>query len=522
MNNPSTLPTATSLRSTMAKIGPLFGFNNSLEIEMEWLLEHQMFQRWYREHVYNVDSAGLNQALARSKALVPSHSDKKKVAFIFFLNDGHTQERLWDDFFAEADDDLYNVYIHRGHASANHTFLQQLPSYHEVSTTKNDWCALMGIEFGGLQAALRDPTNEQFVFVSHNTVPLKNFQFIYDDLVGNSPKTSKFCFTSILGVAKSDCRFQDGRRGESSDVLKHHQWVILSREHADIVVHQKGRQALDRYDELREIKEGVYHDPKMCSDETVPSLALIEYAKDTGRLNPGDTMNALAVYKALEGMGVEQRCTTFVYWDQCLTNTTFDLGVNYSQKVGSSFAHPLPLEDLSPAWLSSLVASPSLLFARKFRANATVRVEGNSASSSRGRTVQKSASQGSAASSSLRSGSALRSKMGAPVLAPPVAFLNTSGVLQRMWRKHNFSRVAVKLLSLPRLNLIQNHTELVTSGNHSVLEDIAKSYQRRESTKWNDKLTAMVRDAIDDDVEGKTWGAIYSSSTRRHEQAKEQ
>lgn len=514
MNSHPALPTATKLRSTMAKIVPDFIYNSSMEIEMEWLLEHQMFQHWYREHVYNVDSAGLNQALARSKAPVRSHSDKKKVAFIFFLNDGHTQERLWDDFFAEADEDLYNVYAHRGHASENHTFLQHLPSYHEVSTTKNDWCALMGIEFGGLQAALRDPTNEQFVFVSHNTVPLKNFQFIYDDLVGNSPKTSKFCFTSILGVAKSDCRFQDGRRGESSDVLKHHQWVILSREHADIVVHQKGRQALDRYDELREIKEGVYHDPKMCSDETVPSLALIEYAKDTGRLNPEDTMNALEVYKALEGMGVEQRCTTFVYWDRCLTNTTFDLGVDYSKKVGSSFAHPLPLEDLSQSWLSSLVASPSLLFARKFRPNATVRVKRNSASSSR------PASKKTAAS--LRSGSALRNKMGAAVPARPVVFLNTSGILQKMWRNHNFSRVAVELLSLPRLNLIQNHTELVTSGNHSVLEDIANSYKRRNIAKWDDKLAAKIRSAISDDVEGKSWGAIYSSASGKHEQAKEQ
>merc|ERR1712072_1060136 len=200
--------------------------------------------------------------------------------------------------------------------------------------------------------------------------------------------------------------------GDSADVLKHHQWVILSREHADIVLNAEGRSSLDRYNELREIKEGLYTDPKMCSDEAVPSLALIAHAKKMGKLEEWEREDATKVFKALESIGVEQRCTTFVYWDQCLANTTFDLGKNYRKRIGKIlFGHPFPLENLDQSYLNPLVASPSFLFARKFRKNAT------------GKVVSKSSSSSSAPSKGLRSIWGQRKQ-------EPVVFLNTSGILQ--------------------------------------------------------------------------------------------
>jgi len=496
-----------SLRSTMADhIAPFFGFRTSIQTQVDEMRDWLMFQKWYRDAIYEIDSKGLDQALARSHATRASPTpDSKKIAFIFLMTDGHTQEPVWNDFFDEADEAHYNVYAHRANATQNSTFLQHLPSYTEVSATENGWCALMGIEYAGLQAALRDPTNEQFVFVSHNTVPIKSFDYMYDDLIGNSYNTSKFCFTSILGVAASDCRFHDGRRGESSDVLKHHQWVILSRRHAEIVFTEYGRRALERFNELREIKEGMYSDPKMCSDEAVPSLALIEYAKDVGLLKQSQTENdAVAVFNALEELGVEQRCTTFVYWDQCLTGTPFDLGRNYTTEIGMTeeFAHPFPLENLEPTWLKSLVDAPSLLFARKFRANATIKdVNGE---------IEDDSENDNNNNNNKRLRSVWREdEVVDPRKRTPTVFLNESGILQDMWKTTSFSKKNIELLALPRLNLIMNQTGLVTSGDRDVLENMWKHAQRNNTMEWDEDLKKIVQEQIKKDVEGKTWGAIY-------------
>merc|ERR1712046_432945 len=67
----------------------------------------------------------------------------------------------------------------------------------------------MGVENAVLKEALRDPDNEQFVFISHNAVPLKSFDYVYEDLVVNSGKTSKFCFASAANEGgTADCRFR--------------------------------------------------------------------------------------------------------------------------------------------------------------------------------------------------------------------------------------------------------------------------------------------------------------------------
>ncbi|KNC76990.1 hypothetical protein SARC_10539 [Sphaeroforma arctica JP610] len=326
----------------------------------------------YRKYIHAIDTHGLQSSLSRSTRSIQSHSEEPKIAFMFLESDGHAQDEIWDSFFDQADSSKYNLYVHRNNPTPNSgDFLQQYPSYHEVSITSSAWCALMGVQYSLVQAALRDPTNQQFVFVSHNAIPLKSFDYIYNDLVVDSPNTSKFCFTSMVGQANSDCRFQDSSRAESSDTLKHHQWVILSRDHAKIILYENGRSSLDYYDALRDVVDGRYNDPKMCSDETVPAIALIQRAKVEGKIL--DDLNSEDVFTGLEQIGVEQRCTTFAYWARCLQKTPFDLEVGFEKSQGE-LVHPLSMSGVEDTYLKNLVTHPSLLFARKFNQNAVVKM----------------------------------------------------------------------------------------------------------------------------------------------------
>eukprot|EP01134_Creolimax_fragrantissima_P007316 CFRG7316T1 len=324
----------------------------------------------YHTYTYELDTKGLESSLKRSSTAILSHSEEAKIAFLFLGCDGHTQSAIWESFFNHAEDEKYNIYVHRTNPTPNSgDFLQQYANYQEVSITSSSWCALMGVQYSLLQAALRDPTNEQFVFVSHNSIPLKSFSYIYGDLIEDSKYTSKFCFTSLARNMESDCRFQDQQRGRTSDTLKHHQWVILSRAHARVVLYEKGRSSLDHFDSLRLSVDGKYNNRGMCSDESVPGLALIQKAKDLGALRNGSDSDD--VFSGLESIGVEQRCTTFVYWKNCLKNTPFDLGERSDDKHIPD-VHPLTLSRLTERYLEQLVKQPSLLFARKFDKNAEV------------------------------------------------------------------------------------------------------------------------------------------------------
>jgi len=288
-----------------------------------------------------------------------------KVAFLFMVMEKVSWLDIWVTFFKEAPRSKFSIYVHhagRDHAAGNGSSgvvgraLSTKKSYDdaapcweqrrhgvlchklplrrfgavEVPQVNSSWCALMGVQVQLLNAALRDRHNAQFIFLSQDTVPLKSFSYVHRNLVGKSPKTSKFCFADgarhehalveqLSNAAYQRCSFRDFYRMADPRVLKHHQWIVLAREHADIVarearhgIHTWAKAWRRAAPDLRTMGEG-------CSDESVPATTLLLEAARRNSSSSGDA------WEDLRAMGVERRCLTFVHWYNCFKNTNFAL-----------------------------------------------------------------------------------------------------------------------------------------------------------------------------------------------------
>eukprot|EP00928_Gymnodinium_smaydae_P098865 TRINITY_DN9296_c0_g1_i1.p1 TRINITY_DN9296_c0_g1~~TRINITY_DN9296_c0_g1_i1.p1 ORF type:complete len:445 (-),score=44.86 TRINITY_DN9296_c0_g1_i1:84-1418(-) len=255
---------------------------------------------------------------------IPAGEDSvKKVAFLFMVGDELLQPRLWDSFFQGADADKYNIYIHRSKKSAQE---QDLPlrqfGAQAVPRVWTTWCGVFGGEVALLYHALaHDSGNQQFVFISESTIPLKPFSYVYQELMLDQ-HTSKFCFGQATEAnpslpmaqffynqfsAQGMCFFRDFYEHHNAKVMKHHQWIVLGREHATTVV-SKSAAALKQWGTTWEQRhyEG-------CSDESAPIAALLLDAE------------CPRPQSELHEMGIRRSCLTYVNWRGCFHGSELDL-----------------------------------------------------------------------------------------------------------------------------------------------------------------------------------------------------
>jgi hypothetical protein len=278
-----------------------------------------------------IDSHVLAHFAARELTIRPhEETAPKKVAFLFLLMDTLSQPDVWGKFFAAADPDHYSIYTHRALRPDVKDPPPPLDTWNgtAVRWVNSTWCALLGVEMALLESALEDSNNEQFVFVSHDAVPVKSFGYIHRQLAVNSPSKSKFCFAepakhqrALLEQFENEmhgrCVFRDFYRTHQPRTVKHHEWIVLSRPHAAIVTRraQEGHRiwAESWRQAAPDISTG-----EGCSDESVPATSLLYDAELRG-VSEGDP------WEDLERMGVEQQCLTFVHWYHCLSDTVFSL-----------------------------------------------------------------------------------------------------------------------------------------------------------------------------------------------------
>lgn len=156
----------------------------------------------------------------------------KKIAFCFLIYDVINCEELWDIFFKNVDTNKYNIYIHYKYMVS----LKYFEKYklNNCIDTKYADISLVNAQNILLQEALKDIDNQHFIFLSNSCVPLKCFNYIYDNLNENYSYFNITPQSHCFPRCNSALSFIDKKY-----IQKAAQWCILNRKHSELMINNK-------------------------------------------------------------------------------------------------------------------------------------------------------------------------------------------------------------------------------------------------------------------------------------------
>jgi len=162
-----------------------------------------------------------------------------KVFFLFMANKGLPHQQIWTRFAGHPEHmDHFRFLVHCQNETECRSSIYNTTLFHIVPTVPSKWCddlvapmdtlILTALSMGS------GNRNDKFVFISDTTVPLKNFSFVYNQMVVQQHGNSTFC------ISPSDMwAWIRDSAGLLHMSVKHYQWVTLSREHATKVVRKR-------------------------------------------------------------------------------------------------------------------------------------------------------------------------------------------------------------------------------------------------------------------------------------------
>ncbi|CAK9867077.1 unnamed protein product [Sphagnum jensenii] len=163
--------------------------------------------------------------------------EQAKVAFMFMTPGALPFEAIWEKFF-EGHEGKYSVYVHASEkTSLGSIWKSKVFKGREIRSEKVFWgqIAMVDAERRLLANALQDLHNQYFVLLSETCVPLHDFNYIYNYLLG-ARMSFVDCFDDPgphgLG------RYMDSMMPEirKSVWRKGAQWFAVNRQHALLVV----------------------------------------------------------------------------------------------------------------------------------------------------------------------------------------------------------------------------------------------------------------------------------------------
>lgn len=163
-----------------------------------------------------------------------------KIAFLFLTIADVYHEHYWQDFF-KYHEPQYSVYIHSKEPLSENSFFKSHEIESKISTT---WENTMKAQIELLREALKDPCNDKFIFVSESTIPLQDFDTIYESLIARDKSIFSFCPNPHQDPQRVGT-FWGYHNYQPKRILypiparlqyRNSQWVILSRKHAQLMV----------------------------------------------------------------------------------------------------------------------------------------------------------------------------------------------------------------------------------------------------------------------------------------------
>lgn len=309
------------------------------------------------------------------------------IHFLFMINNWLPHADIWEEFFSAASPGSMHSYVHcQDYKHCYDTGLfKVLPNLRPIPTQPTWYCHdLVTAMTQLLKASLSMnsvPPNarEKFVFLSESTLPLKNFSQVHAALSENDD--SDFCMFPMDQWATTEIQ------GRNVFLPKHHQWVVLNREHAERMVDNWQPVQGNGFWKvpLREKNwpKGTSFSPSnfkrgpsanWCTDEWA------FFATIFGAFEPENTIDGASFIEGFSGgplqtwgppaLSMQGTCRTFSYWDQkgetfIALAKTLSVDPFTLSCYPRCYDRPATFRSLSDNAIKKLHESP-FLFARKF------------------------------------------------------------------------------------------------------------------------------------------------------------
>lgn len=322
-----------------------------------------------------------NNVHHKHNQLVRRSSPIKKIAFMFLLQGAFPTTKIWEMYFSSAPQNQLSIYVHLTPGDKNNgvpVFFRPFV-LHETDRRATSYCTdLVSATISLLTVALKDISNEKFILMSPTHIPVKSFPVMYDMLFRDD--NSWVCFSPVS-------LWTSTRPGRERP--KHHQWFVLSREHAMA-------EASVSHPQIK-AKSG-------CHDETWLYPPHINLTEETvrvqhGRYWPGVNDGILRTrgLARVNGLlrvnttflapdrirhGVSGRCSVYVYWSCGWCNMS-DHGASATSPFtaigpywgNTSVGKRHELTNINYCLLEFLKNGTDFLFARKIFGGATVAID---------------------------------------------------------------------------------------------------------------------------------------------------
>ena len=247
-----------------------------------------------------------------------------KIAFCFLLYDRVIHGKIWSDFFSSDNYPVpsFNIYSHIKTVNEN---TQEWLKQNRVRTIKTGWCEenLVFAWIKMLEAALKDPTNQYFIILSGECIPL----FTYEET-----------YKKITSTKKSLINPDFSMHARSSGLVYADQWCILNREHAKLLIKLKTTEGGKNW--IKSIRPNMEDN---CPDEIYPvSWFIHHYGREQFRKE------------------FKLKVSTYTAW----------YGHGEFEKSDKHTGHPIKFTNTKLQSMKKKICESGAIFARKFNKKA--------------------------------------------------------------------------------------------------------------------------------------------------------
>lgn len=178
----------------------------------------------------------------RSRVSLYDYNPRYKIAFMFLLREDLNQPQIWDQYFTRESDYSVSLYTH----SKNDRYLRTRWLYNSLirNLKRTEWGHIVDAYFSLLSAAMENPDNQKFIFISESCLPIMSFRDLKHFLDGTDYRESLVHFMNISTYDQHERIEKQPNYQRFGQFTKHYARMCLSRYHVEKLL-RSPRDAID-------------------------------------------------------------------------------------------------------------------------------------------------------------------------------------------------------------------------------------------------------------------------------------